>query len=60
MTISSHTALGQEKLLNRMGDIQVNNPHVTLYLSYFVAFLPSTMMDQLAPVILLVRHMNFI
>ena len=50
-TILSHTALGQEELSNGTGDIQVNNPHVTVYLSHFVAFPLSTMTDQLAPVI---------
>ena len=50
-TILSHTALGQEELLNETGDIQVNNPRVTLGLSHFGAFPLSTMTDQLAPVI---------
>ena len=50
-TILSHTALGQEELLNGMGDIQVNNPHVTLGLSHFVAFLLSVTVNQLARVI---------
>ena len=44
-------ALGQEELLNEMGDIQVNNPRVTLGLSHLGAFPLSTMTDQLAPVI---------
>ena len=59
--ILNNTALEQE-LLNGTGDIQVNNPHVTLDLSYFEAFPLSMMTDQLAPVviILLVRHINFI
>ena len=51
MTILSHTALGQEELLNETGDIQVNNPRVTLGLSHIGAFPLSTMTDQLAPVI---------
>ena len=51
MTILSHNILGQEELLNETGDIQVNNPRVTLGLSHFGAFPLSTMTDQLAPVI---------
>ena len=51
MTILSHTALGQEELLNGTGDIRVNNLYVTLHLSHFTAFPLSMMMDQLAPVI---------
>ena len=49
--ILSHNALGQEELLNKTGDIQVNNPRVTLGLSHIGAFPLSTMTDQLAPVI---------
>ena len=49
--ILRHTAQGQKQLLYRTGDLQVNNPHVTLNIMHFVAFLLSTMRDQLAPVI---------
>ena len=40
---------GQEELLNKTGDIQVNNPRVTLDLSHIGAFPLSTMTDQLTP-----------
>ena len=49
--ILSHIALGQDELLNGTRDILVNNPHVTLGLLHFVAFLPNRVMDQLAPAI---------
>ena len=49
--ILSYTALGQEEPFIGTGDIQVNNPPGTSHLSLFVAFLLSTMTDQLAPVI---------
>ena len=55
--ILSHTALGQEELMN--GTENINNPHVTMHLPHFVAFLLSTIRDRLAPVIF-IRHMSII
>ena len=61
-TILRHTALGQKELMYETEDIQVNNPHVTLGFLHFVALPLSMIIDQLAPVILIlvVRHINFI
>ena len=42
---------GARRTVERTGNIPVNNPPGTAHLSLFVAFLLSTMTDQLVPVI---------